>query len=146
MGKIEEGCGCVYGAFPALMVVGGLIFALCNDSKGKASDSDSAPVSIHTAPTYTPPHTYSVPTYNSPSPRQSSSSFSPDDAYDEGYSIGYEHGEYDGRYGYGNGHSYDDSNDYYNKYEDEYLDGYNSGYDDGYNSGHSHYEDEEDND
>ncbi len=71
---------------------------------------------------------------------ESSSNFTPDDAYDEGYDRGYEQGKYDGENGECQECGYDDSNDYYDYYETKYVEGYQIGYEEGYNEGHSTYE------
>ena len=73
---------------------------------------------------------------------ESSSTFTPDDAYDEGYNEGYEQGKYDGENGECYECGYDDSNNYYNYYETKYEEGYQIGYEEGYNEGHSKFEDE----
>ena len=73
---------------------------------------------------------------------ESSSTFTPDDAYDEGYNKGYEQGKYDGEKGHCYECGYDDSNNYYDYYETKYEEGYQIGYEEGYNEGHSTFEDE----
>lgn len=120
MSDLVEGCGCVWNAFSAMMVIGGIIFALRNDSPKKSSyalHEYSAP-KVET-PVYTPSPTYSAPVVEQP--RVTSHSFSPAAAFDESYNEGYEQGENDGRHGHSHGFGYDDSNDYYNHYESMYC-------------------------
>ena len=143
MADFKEGCGCVSIAFCGVMLLVGIISAISN---GSSHNSSSTPKIDYTppapAPTYTPPVNYHyTPSSIQTQPVRTSSSFTPDDAYDEGYDEGYEQGVEDGRRGRSHGYGYDDSNDYYNHYETMYCDGYSSGYDEGYSSGHNDYED-----
>lgn len=141
---IEEGCGCIWGIISGVMVVGGLIFALSNDSPS-SSNSYSKPKQQYSSPNTAP--IISTPYYTPSYPvieRRASRSFTPDDAYDEGYAQGYEQGRNDGLQGLRHGASYDDSNDYYNHYETMYCVGYEVGYNEGYSEGESEYEENED--
>lgn len=141
----NEGCGCVWGGISAVMLIGGLLFAISNNSSSSSGIEVAPAHKVNNTPTsnqnyYLP---RGVQIYEPIEDDYSSSSFTPDDAYEEGYDYGKEQGRNDGRNGRSHGYGYDDSNDYYNHYETRYCEGYEEGYDDGYASGIDEYEEAE---
>lgn len=146
MSNLEDGCGCVVGAINAVMVVFGLIFALTNSHSSSESYDQTKTEYSSPNPAYMPSTQYYTPSQHIDKEqvyRNTTNSFTLDDAYDKGYDNGYEQGCEDGRRGKSHGYGYDDSNDYYDYYETMYCEGYESGYDEGFSSGNSEYVDNE---
>lgn len=134
-----------FGVYIVLSLIGLFAFIAFNACGGDTSSSTPSQTPQATYPTqvsntqYDPNNHYPSNQPIHTETNVTSSSISPDDAYEEGYDDGIEQGFEDGKNNLSHGYNYNDDSDYYGYYETKYEEGYEEGYDVGYDEGKSYY-------